>query len=189
MSLLLAPKSFIFLQICWRGLAPYGTPNGFTKVDILPSNKYPLGQKGLTLSECWLQMSDNACQGMLILDADVVIDPVDMEAMWSCMVSDPSAIWLAPARLWPKSTGYPSWVWAHRKFGTGMDEWQASRTDVDTGSFCFTYIPRALIEICMSNGLNRWIYPNVDDNMFRMARQNEIVFRIAKGCAPKHMNY
>lgn len=184
----LKPQSFLWLQICWQG-SRIREIVGFHQVNIWPTNEYPFGRKGYTLAYCWEHMIEDHTKGMVILDGDVAVDPIDISFMQQSMVSDPNSIHIGPARIWPKSTNFSQWVWAHRKFGTVFKDWQTYRTDVDTASFCFTYLPRTLIEKCIDQGLATWAYPNVDFNVFRVAREESIAFKVVDGCIPKHMNY
>lgn len=187
-------KSIIYLMIAWKGESiytgfPYRTPGAFRKIDITPTNEYPLGRKGYTLAQCWRKMKESHTVGMLLLDSDVAIDPIDFALMDNACRSDSESIHIGPARIWPKSTGYPHEVWAHRKFGTGMKEWREFRTDVDTASFCFTYIPARVWEACINAGLEKWEFPDVDKELFALARKREIPMKIVDGCLPKHLNY
>jgi len=161
----------------------------FKHVNIYPTNEFPFGRKGYTLTRLWETAKESHTQGMLILDGDVAIDPIDFDVMYRAMRSAPTAIHIGPARIWPVSTGYSTSVWAHRKFGTSFAEWQEFRTEVDTASFCFTYLPATLINGCISNGMENWTYPNVDKTVFEHARKMEIRFHVVDGCMPKHMHY
>ena len=188
-------KSFIYLMISWKGESIYtgfsgGTPTPFRKINIYPTNEYPLGRKGYTLTECWRKMKEVHTSGMLILDSDVAIDPNDFQAMYNNMRRDSGAIHVGPSVIWPKSTGYSTPVWAHRKFGTPFDEWRKNRTgDIDTASFCFTYLPAKLIEACISGGMASWEFPSVDMQVFTTARRIGTHFKVVPNCNPKHLNY
>lgn len=188
-------KSFIFLMIAWKGQSIYSgfadeTPGTFRKVPIYPTNEYPLGRKGYTLATCWQTMKETHTTGMLILDSDVAIDPNDFASMYNAMKANPSSICIGPALIWPKSTGYQHVVWAHRKFGTSYDEWRKFRSsDVDTASFCFTYIPAQVWETCINNGLSEWTFPEVDRQLFETARKMHVPFHVVENCTPKHLNY
>lgn len=187
-------KSFLYLMIAWRGESIYSgfanqTPTPFRKIDIWPTNEYPVGRKGYTLATCWRTMKETHTSGMLILDSDVAIDPNDFSSMYSSMRSNSNAVHIGPSLIWPKSTGYSHVVWAHRKFGTTFKEWREFKTDVDTASFCFTYLPSSLIEACISTGLADWTFPSVDMQVFTVARRLHIPFRVVENCHPKHMNY
>lgn len=181
-------SSFLYLHIAWRGEVLKDFPS-FRKVDIIPTNEHPLGRKGYTLTQCWKTMKESHTKGMLILDGDVAIDPVDFALMYNAMRADNDAIHIGPSRIWPKSTGHPDWIWAHRKFGTTYKDWKEFRTDVDTASFCFTYIPARVINACISSGMEKWIYPEVDKSVFEIARKLEIRYNVVEGCYPKHMNF
>lgn len=188
-------KSLIYLCLSYDGGIdlyrdfPGGAPGAFRKIVIRSTNEYPLGRKGYTLTECWRKMKEIHTVGMLILDADVAIDPASFAIMDNACRSDSKSIHLAPARIWPKSTGYPHEVWAHRKFGTQLKEWRQFRTDVDTGSFCFTYIPGSLWDAAIGAGLAKWEFPHVDKELFALARVREIPINVVETCQVIHMNY
>jgi hypothetical protein len=189
-----ALKSFIYLMVSWRGESIYtgfagNTPTPFRKIDIHPTNEYPVGRKGYTLAKCWRTMKETHTSGMLILDSDVAIDPTDFQHMYNAMRHDSSAIQIGRALIWPKSTGYSTPVWAHRKFGTSFDEWKKDRDDVDTASFCFTYLPSKLLEACISGGMDDWTFPSVDMQVFQTARRIGTRFKVVPNCHPKHLNY
>jgi hypothetical protein len=187
-------KSFLFLMMAWEGRSIYtgfqnGTPTPFRRVDIYSTNEYPVGRKGYTLTQCWRTMKDTHTSGLLILDSDVAIDPNDFSHMYNAMRGDSSAIHIGASLIWPKSTGYSTPVWAHRKFGTEFKEWRTNRTDVDTASFCFTYLPARLLEACISSGMANWTFPSVDMQVFTTARRIGTSFKVVPNCNPKHMNY
>jgi hypothetical protein len=126
----------------------------------------------------------------LILDGDVAIDPHDHAAMVNSIRSDYSSVWIGPAKIWPISTNFSTWVWAHRKNGAArITEWQEYCTDPDTFSFCYTFLPERLLGACIQGGMAKWCYPNVDYNVVKKAQSLDIPVRVVEGCYPKHMNY
>lgn len=182
-------RSIVFAQLCWRGECIREIPQ-FRRIDILPTNEYPLGRKGHTLVSVWNTCAEEHTVGMCILDGDVAIDPLDAALMHQAITQYKDDIHLAHVKIWPKSTGLSDWTWAERKWGTNtVEEWQKLRADVDTMSFGFTYIPRRLIEQCIREGMHTWVYPNVDFNVGRVAREMKIKFRIVEGAYPKHVNF
>ena len=166
---------------------------------MLPEPEHPAGRKGLLLARIWQTLATPRSDGMLILDGDCVIDPADYAAMIAEACTGPEAVWTAPVRLWPRSTGFRYWVWGHRELLAGRDPlpsgeetrriWQADISDPDMFTFCFTYLPRVLVEACIKAGMAGWVYPHVDEGTWRTALEEDIPVRVARrGCAPKHTN-
>lgn len=147
---------------------------------------HPFGRKGLALEQTWRHLSVKEQAGMLILDGDTVVDPHDVVMMFAAIEADPDAVHIAPAKIWPVSTGHPTWTWAHFK------NYEASReliTDPDFFSFNFTYLPRALVEASIKAGLRSWVFPRVDAQVSRVARQQGFKIRVVEDCQPKHMHF
>jgi hypothetical protein len=152
-------------------------------VDPLPG--YPLGRKGLQLATAWRTLSKRDTAGLVILDGDVAIDPRDVAAMLAAVELDPLAVHVAPVRLWPVSTKQDRWIWGHGQTRFSRDD----PDDVDMFGFSFTYLPRRLVEACISEGMAEWAYPHVDEYTRRRARALGIRGRVVRAATPKHMNY
>lgn len=189
--------NLICIKIVWMNKKVASVEVPFHDIHVNPEPAHPKGRKGLVMASAWRQMSTEADVGMLILDADVAIEPTDLNTMVQHIGSDASVVWTAPARLWPKATHLPSWIWSHRKDpqpGLSQQEtmqlWQTDVPDPDMFTFCFTYIPRRLIDEALNAGLKEWHYPYVDKNMWQLARQKGIPVRVVRGdCHPKHINF
>lgn len=191
--------NLICVKMCWEGLDPVPSMTSpFHDVWVRREAEHPKGRKGLTLARAWEQMATEADEGLLICDSDVVIDPNDLNVMVAHVVSDREAVWTARVKLWPVSTHYPTWVWGHRKeVPAGMTDeleimrwWQTDVDDPDYFTFCFTYLPRRLVERALEAGLKTWQYPHVDKNMHELAKAESFKVRVVKGdCFPKHVNF
>jgi hypothetical protein len=124
--------------------------------------------------------------GMLILDGDVAVDPLDTSTMMRAIGANPDIVHTAPVRIWPVSTKRGHWVWAHSKGGKSQED----TDEPNRFSFGFTYLPRALIESCIEAGLRSWTYPHVDLNMSKRAVELGMRITVVRdGCSPKHCNY
>jgi len=122
---------------------------------------------------------------MLVLDGDVVIDPVDHDAMFAAIDKEPDAVHVAPVKLWPVSTHLDGWVWGH-----GLEFFSAKDPSrPDRFSFCYTYLPKRLLEACIKSGMDEWHYPGVDQKVSKVCRELGIPIRVARSCQPKHLNY
>lgn len=144
-----------------------------------PEPGWPFGRRGLALATAWESLGEETeAAGMLVLDADVAIDPCDMKAMRVAINGEPGAIHIAPVRLWPASTMRRTWVWGHEP-EENPTRW----------TFCFTYLPRALIEACDRAYWNTWTFPAVDTRAAEVAVKAKIPARVVPGCWPKHMHY
>lgn len=159
----------------------------FSPVHFGPETGWPAGRKGAAIAGAWRQLGAGAdADGMLLLDADVAVDPQMVIDMMTAIGSDPESVWTAPVRIWPVSTLRDGWVWSH---------WdQAASQQVDEVanwfSFCFTYVPRALIEHCLKGSrLQSWTYPKVDASMARAARDMGIKGRVVPDCFPVHLHW
>jgi hypothetical protein len=177
----------VCVRVDWdRGAVPLPLHAGrYHAVHVMAEPAYPLGRKGLVLASAWRQLSRDGADGMLILDGDVAIDPADHAAMFAAIGREPGAVHVAPVRLWPISTHLRSWVWGHGQGGYSQDE----TDDPDVFTFAYTYLPRRLIEACISAGMDGWAYPDVDRNTCRCARREKIPARVVRDASPKHLNW
>lgn len=190
--------NLICVKVIWEGAEPVPSMTSpFHDILIRREVEHPKGRKGLTMARAWEQMSAPLDAGMLILDSDVAIDPVDLNVMVAHIVTDRDAVWTARAKLWPVSTHLPSWVWGHRKAAPEgasnediIRQWQTDIDDPDWFTFNFTYLPRFLIESAIKRGMKKWHYPNVDRLMHELAKELDIRVRVVRGdCSPKHINF
>lgn len=161
----------------------------FHEVHVGPEPGFPAGRKGLALAGAWLQHGiPSEADGMIILDADVAVDPQMVAAMIAACASDPESVWTAPAKIWPTTTGRGDWIWAHweNEDGESQDCDEVARWF----SFCFTYLPRRLIEHCLKNNrLQSWTYPIVDASVCKAARRIGVKGKVVPDCFPVHLHY
>ena len=158
----------------------------FYNLHIDPTAEHPFGRKGFVLSNAWKQLAGKNADGLLILDGDVMIDPEDHKAMLRAIHEGPGDVQVAPARLWPVSTKRNGWTWAHWATEASMER---EDTGVRWFSFCYTYLPRALMAAADRAGLRAWTYPGVDKQMSEAAQKLGVGIHVVEGCYPKHMNY
>jgi hypothetical protein len=159
---------------------------GLREVYVDPEPDYPVGQKGHVLASFWECLSDwPRHNGMLIVDGDVVIDPIDLAAMNTSIMSAPEDVHAAPTRLWPISTKLSTWIWGHGHdvYGGASDE------PVTRFTFCCTYLPGELIEACIDQGMHDWLYPNVDKKVSQVAAELGFEVHLVEGATPKHLNF
>ena len=193
---------FVFCRLIWdhqvESLRHFRMPGArWFDLHMGPEPGAPLGRKGRVLDAAWRQLRERDAMGMLILDGDVAIDPLDFAAMQSAIASDPLGVHVAPVRLWPQSTQQDNWAWAHWDEGHAMT--QVSSDTPDRWSFCFTYVPRKVLNTASADGvmvgprkrlrLAEWQFPTVDMKMNEVARNCGIKARIVSDCYPKHMHY
>lgn len=189
--------NLICVKVAWRGRTVASLEAPFHVIEVNPEPEHPKGRKGLVLANAWRQMATDVDVGMLLLDGDVVIEPTDFLTMVNHVARDVGAVWTAPARLWPRATQLPSWVWGHRREPVPgatreetLQQWQVDVNDPDWFTFCFTFLPRRLVEAAIENGLREWHYPYVDLNMHQLARREGVPVRVVRGdCHPKHVNF
>lgn len=190
--------NLICVKLVWDGYSIASMTTPFHKIRIDPETEHPKGRKGLVIANAWRQMHGPTDAGMVILDGDVAVEPTDLQAMIGHVITDREAVWVAPAKIWPKSTHLPSWVWGHRKPAPdGMSPekiiqyWQQDIDDPEWFTFCFTYLPKSLLEAAINkHGMKKWHYPNVDKNMHEIATELGYRVRVVRGdCHPKHINF
>ena len=180
--------TILCIRINWNHTAiPLRIADKFFTLEVNPEIEYPLGRKGLCLVRMWQQLAQPDFTGMLLLDGDVAIDPYDYDVMLEAIGKEPELIHTAPVRLWPVSTHVDGWVWGHGIEGRYR---QIDRTyQLDMFTFCFTYLPRQLIEFCISGGMADWCFPHVDRNVCREAKELGTKVNLVRKATPKHLNY
>lgn len=193
---------FIFCRLIWdhqvEALRHFRMPGArWFDLHMGPEPGAPLGRKGRVLDAAWRQLRERETAGLLLLDGDVAIDPLDFAAMQAAIGNDPGGVHVAPVRLWPQSTQREDWSWAHWDEGHGLTQ-QWSDTP-GRWSFNFTYVPRAVMNAASSRGIEAgprrrlklaaWEFPTVDMNMNKVAKDCGIKAKIVEDCHPKHMHY
>jgi hypothetical protein len=177
--------TLVCVRIDWdRTAIPLKLAN-FHTVRIGPEPEWPFGRKGAALAGAWRQLAGRDVDGMLILDGDVAVDLLDVAAMRASIHVEPDAVHIAPVRLWPASFKSESWVWGHWNRDPGQDitgPWRRF-------SFCFTYLPRRLIDASLKAGLESWSFPHVDERVSNTAERENIPVRLVEGCSPKHLHF
>lgn len=177
--------SYVGIRVVWNHSAiPLNLP--FKDVHVFPEPGYPAGRKGLQLAGAWQQLASKHDDGLVLVDGDCVVDPHDIQMMSAAIHEQPAIVHTARAKLWPRSTKLDDWVWAHHNGLRGQD--LAPLTAPLFWTFCFTYLPRALIEGAVKAGLRDWCYPHVDTKMACTARQMKIPCHLVN-CEPKHLHY
>jgi hypothetical protein len=179
----------ICIRLNWNHTAmPLGMARKFFTLEVNPEAAYPFGRKGLALAQAWKQLAIPDTAGMLLLDGDVAIDPLDQEHMLKAIDKEPhNVVHTAPVILWPVSTHLEYWVWGHG--GNGRYTQVDNNTDLDMFTFCYTYLPRKLVESCVENGLAQWTYPTVDYNVCKEAKSIKMGINVVRDAKPKHLNY
>jgi hypothetical protein len=178
----------ICVKVVWDNqVYPQPLDRRFNILHVNPSDEFPFGRKGLVFANAWKQLNSGPSKGdgLLIMDADVMIDPEDFNAMMMAIEAEPGIVHVAEAKIFPKSTKRASWSWAHWV----TEPSQVSDPEPLWFSFNFTWLPKALIEACVKEGMKIWTYPQVDVNVARTAQKTGIKAKVVPGCHPKHMNF
>lgn len=182
------PVAVILVRVDWNNTAiQLGTlPGRWHTLHLNPEPEWPFGRKGAALLGAWHQLQQSRQEsGMVILDGDVAIDPLDQLAMMKAIIREPAAVHVAPVKLWPKSTQWGGWTWAHHR-GQPTQEFIEDPT---VFSFNFTYLPRGLLAACKQAGMTRWTFPMCDSQVCTQAQKEKTPVRVVKGCTPKHLHY
>jgi hypothetical protein len=175
------------VRVDWdRTALPLPASLRYHRLRVDPEPGYPFGRKGLQLAAAWRHLAEPHFDGMLVIDGDVMIDPADHAAMMAAIDARPALVHTAPVRIWPASTKRPGWVWSHWAEAASQD---IDRRGVRWFSFCYTYLPRALLEACQAAGLEQWQYPGVDMKVSRQAAAAGIPVNVVPGCWPKHLHW
>lgn len=175
------------VRIRWKGRALDYRPPRFHELDVMPESGAPFGRKGRQILGAWLQLAGRDTAGMILLDGDVAIDPLDLAAMNHAIATDPAAVHVAPVRNWSVSTARGEWEWGHWPFGT--EPGQELRT-AGRFSFGFTYLPRTMFDRGRGpSGWDSWHYPWCDRNASELARRLRLAVHLVPGCHPKHLHY
>lgn len=193
---------FIFCRIIWEhqveALPHFRMPGArWFDLHLTPEPGAPFGRKGRALDAAWRQLYEPGTAGMLLLDGDVAIDPLDFAAMQAAIGADPASVHVAPVRLWPQSTQQGDWSWAHWDEGHGLSQdWSDTP---ERWSFNFTYVPAKVLNTASSAGilvsprkrlrLAEWRFPTVDMKMNKVAADCGIKAKIVPDCFPKHLHY
>ena len=184
--------SVICIRLDWDRTAvplPRTLGGRWHAVHVAPEPGWPAGRRGLALASAWEQYRAPGATGLLMLDGDVVIDPVDYREMQQSIASRPEWVWVAPIRLWPASTGLDGWVWGHWAGGPQNRSQQLTYDGIKWWGLGFTYLPRALITGAMDAGLRKWVFPHVDTKLNQQAQAMGTEVGIVPTCEPKHLNY
>jgi hypothetical protein len=178
----------ILVRVDWdRTAIPLGRlPGRWHTLHLAPEPDYPFGRKGLALLRTWQQIQLSKQEaGLVILDGDVAIDPVDYHAMMRAIPKEPGAVHVAPVRLWPKSTQRSDWYWAHHRGEASQEPCD----DPTVFSFNFTYLPRALLDACRQAGMAKWTFPTCDSHVTEVAAKMHLPVRVVHDATPKHLHY
>lgn len=173
------------VQVDWDRTA-ITLPIRYHRLHVDPEPGHPFGRKGRQLAAAWGQLAGPEFDGMLILDGDVAIDPADHAAMMTAIDARPGIVHTAPVRIWPASTKRPGWVWSH---WPGQASQELETAGIRWFSFCYTYLPRALITRSLRAGLRGWHYPGVDTKVCEQAQAAGISVNVVGGCWPKHLHW
>jgi hypothetical protein len=178
----------ICVRMNWDNKAiPIRIPGAFYTLHVDPSSAFPFGQKGMVLAGAWKQLDpDNKMDGMLIIDGDVAIDPLDLSNMLAAIHHHDKMVVVAPARIFPISTKRSEWSWAHWSVKASKE---METKNIRWFSFNFTYLPRRVIEQALTDNLVAWTYPSVDKRMSDAAFKAGVGVYVAESVYPKHLNF
>lgn len=177
------------VRLNWNHTAiPLGMSKAFYSLEINPETAYPFGRKGLALTSAWQQLETSDIAGMLLLDGDVAIDPLDHMHMLDAIDHDSTIIHTAPVYLWPVSTHVAQWVWGFGQNGR-YSQRDYGGENLDTFTFCYTFLPRKLISAAIEAGMAEWQYPKVDKSMCKLSKKLGIAINVVWEADAKHLNY
>jgi hypothetical protein len=181
-------QNCLFVRFNWDHTAlPYdpSAPDAtFKDIHLQPTPSFPVGRKGLALISYWEQMQRmRPYLGMLIMDGDVAVDPLDIHIMRIYISESPEAVITAPIRLWYEG----EWFWSHRGAANMLNDMDPD--EIHFFSFGFTYLPKSLMEAASDAGIHAESYPYVDEFVSKLAVKMGLEIKLAEGCTPKHMHF
>lgn len=117
-------------------------------------------------------------RGIIVLEQDIAIDPEIIAELTDHTNQCREIVVAIPYRLYPKSTGLDTVVWAHRinssngqpLFVPATEE--CPRKPAYFGLGC-TFLPSVLLEK-MPEDLSQWDYPRLDSLLSMLAREHKI---------------
>lgn len=158
----------------------------FFNVYVDPEPGFPFGRKGLQIASAWEKLATPSCQGMLMMDGDVAVDPNDYKAMTTAIHDNPDSVHVAPVKLWPVSTKKAGWYWGH---WNAIGSMTMETTNINFYGFSFTYLPKKVIVQAIGDGLKKWTYPDDDMRVSRVSIKLKTPVNIVEDSLPKHLNY
>lgn len=181
-------QSVLFCRFNWEHSALPYNPSikdvTFKDIHLSATPAFPVGRKGLALISYWEQMQRmRPYIGMVLMDGDVAIDPLDVRIMQICIMESPKAVLTAPIRLWYGG----DWYWSHRGADNELDKFDPDA--ISFFSFGFTFLPKALLDKAAETGIASECYPYVDEFMSNLAMTMGLEIKLADGCTPKHMHF
>lgn len=170
------------VRFSWQKPSVLPDPGRFFEVVMTGSPEYPHGRRGMWMSRCWEYAREHGADGMLCLDGDTAVDPVDVAVMGSAIDEDDKAVHTTPVRLYPP---YGDWFWAH-----GHDEYtqECVTEGINLFGFAFTYLPGGLLDACTEAGLEEWIFPLVNKRVSSVARKLRLRVNLVP-MSPTHLNW
>jgi hypothetical protein len=81
----------------------------------------------------------------VITEWDLAFGPETMAAFTAHIAADPGRVHVAPYRLYPRSTGLPEPVWAHRHAAGGVRWVSEGDPECDWFSFGLAYLPLVIV--------------------------------------------
>lgn len=156
---------------------------------VRPAVGRPKGYKGEAMADAWAACRPAGAAGILWMDPDIVADLGDLETMHECIAQIPEAVWVAPHKLWPASTGRQEWVWGHGPWaGTAPGMTQDLERRPGWFAMGFTFTPAELLDLAWAD-LRVWEYGMIDMGLSRYAREAGIPIKVAYGACPRHVHF
>lgn len=174
--------NILAVRYSWQKPSSLPDPGRFFEAVMTADAEHPHGRRGMWMSRCWKYGREHGADGMLCLDGDTAVDPVDVAVMCHAIDEDDKAVHTTPVRLFPP---YGDWTWAH-----GRDSYtqECVTEGINLFGFAFTYLPGPLLNTCVAVGLESQVFPEVNKFVSRIARQSGCRVNLVP-MSPTHLNW
>jgi hypothetical protein len=171
------------VRFSWLTPSALPDPGHFFEVVMTAEPEYPHGRRGMWMSRCWDYGRANGADGLLCLDGDTAVDPVDVAVMCAAIEEDAESVHTAPVRLYPP---YGEWIWAH---GRDYYTQECVTEGINLFGFAFTWLPGSLLDDCVDAGLEGWRFPLVNKKVSGVAREASYRVSLVPEVWPAHLNW
>jgi hypothetical protein len=171
------------VRFSWQTPSALPDPGHFFEVVMTGDAEHPHGRRGMWMSRCWDYAQAHEADGLLCLDGDTAVDPVDVAVMCEAIENDDVSVHTTPVRLYPP---YDEWHWAH---GRNHYTQECVIKGINLFGFAFTWLPGSLLNACVDAGLENWVFPMVNKNVSAIAQEKRYKVNLVPNVWPVHVHW